>query len=315
MNLFSVLNANNYVTFNRELAHAIGLNAALVLSEVLDKWELFKKNNQLISLPDNPGEWFYLPIEDMQLRITLGEKEQRNAIEVLMEMGFIEVIRKGIPPRRHFRVIEENILEFFQIKNNFYNSSQKPNSTLPLGGIESSQKPNPIYKNPTEDPKEEIPPNPQKGEKEKYGSHVELSKKEYEDLVATWGKQVVEAMIAEMNDWHLAKGKNPYKDYAAALRQWIRKRETDGSLYKTRPVNSKDLYKKNKELAERVLEKYYDLHKQQRFILGYNYIEFYFGENTSKIIYTDNGFEEQVFNCLRRMNVGVECLKEENPNE
>jgi hypothetical protein len=55
------------------------------------------------------------------------------------------------------------------------------------------------------------------------GKFVKLSKDIYTSLCNEYGKGKVDDIIASMNDWIAAKGKKPYKDYAAAIRQWIRK--------------------------------------------------------------------------------------------
>ena len=58
-----------------------------------------------------------------------------------------------------------------------------------------------------------------------FGPFVKLQKKEYEALSAAFGKQELEEMIASMNDHMAANGKKPYKDYAAAIRCWFRRKE------------------------------------------------------------------------------------------
>lgn len=57
-----------------------------------------------------------------------------------------------------------------------------------------------------------------------FGSHVKLTIEEHKALCETYGESLVATIIEEMNDWCLANGRN-YKDYAAAIRQWFRKRE------------------------------------------------------------------------------------------
>jgi hypothetical protein len=77
------------------------------------------------------------------------------------------------------------------------------------------------------------PPNPQKGEAAKaaclFGSFVRLKGGEYEDLSAKFGKKAIDEIIEEMNDYCAASNTKGYKDYAAAIRQWIRRRKTPQS--------------------------------------------------------------------------------------
>lgn len=72
-------------------------------------------------------------------------------------------------------------------------------------------------------------PEPDKGHpKRSYGGYVKLSDPEYRKLCEDHGEDQVKDLIEEMNDYILAQGKK-YKDYAAALRQWFRRRVQDSS--------------------------------------------------------------------------------------
>ena len=85
--------------------------------------------------------------------------------------------------------------------------------------------------------KDNTPPNPQKGEVcVKFGSHVKFKPGEYEKLIEEHGKALIDELITEMTDYCLASKPEGYKDYAAALRQWIRKR-------KKNPVSSNNYIK------------------------------------------------------------------------
>ncbi len=58
-----------------------------------------------------------------------------------------------------------------------------------------------------------------------FGSHVKLTEQQYADLCSQSGMGDVDAIIMEMNDYLDATGKKPYKCYAAAIRQWIRRKK------------------------------------------------------------------------------------------
>jgi len=70
-------------------------------------------------------------------------------------------------------------------------------------------------------------PTPSKGESEtvSFLPYVKLKKIEYECFVTQVGKQKIDAVIAEMNDYLEATGKKPYRNFAAAIRNWLRRRE------------------------------------------------------------------------------------------
>lgn len=82
------------------------------------------------------------------------------------------------------------------------------------------------------DQKASKPPNPQTGgapdgacEMLAFGQFVKLEKKAHDELCKLHGFEVVAGLIDEINDYIAASGKKPYKDYAAAIRQWIRRRK------------------------------------------------------------------------------------------
>ncbi len=57
-----------------------------------------------------------------------------------------------------------------------------------------------------------------------FGPHVRLTEEKYAELCSQSGTSVVDMIIEEMNDYLAATGKKPYKCYAAAIRQWIRRK-------------------------------------------------------------------------------------------
>lgn len=69
-------------------------------------------------------------------------------------------------------------------------------------------------------------------EKEACGAFVKLSKDEKEKAIEMCGQKVFEEIVQEMNDYCEAHGKE-YKNYAAAIRTWYRKRQKD-------PKNNKE---------------------------------------------------------------------------
>jgi hypothetical protein len=200
MNLFKLLNANNYISFNRPLAHAIGLNATIFLSELLDKYEHFKSEDKLIEFKDLDGFWFYLMVETAQERTTLGEKEQRHAVEILTNLGFITKVVKGAPGKRYFQIHEKVIENYFTDSNNVYITSQKPIRNLPKANSKPP-KSQFLYKDkePKEEPKIKTsssslkpPPNsePKKAEtlKEEMMREISCTEEEYKEAWCSYEK-------------------------------------------------------------------------------------------------------------------------------
>jgi hypothetical protein len=57
-----------------------------------------------------------------------------------------------------------------------------------------------------------------------FGEYVKMTKEEHKKLCDENTQAVIDAIIEEMNDYCLASRPKGYSDYAAAIRQWLRKR-------------------------------------------------------------------------------------------
>lgn len=58
-----------------------------------------------------------------------------------------------------------------------------------------------------------------------FGSFVKLRKKDYEDLCQKEGKEVIDDIIEDINNYVPNRKQGPYKDYAAVIRDWLKKRK------------------------------------------------------------------------------------------
>ena len=102
MRILERLNPTNTGSYNRPIAHALGLGAAVVYSALISKWEYYFKHNML----DEEG-FFYSTIADLQESTSMGKRQQGNAIKVLTDAGLVEVCRRGMPAKRYFRVRDD----------------------------------------------------------------------------------------------------------------------------------------------------------------------------------------------------------------
>lgn len=102
MKILERLNPTNTGSFNRLIAHALGLDAAVVYSALISKREYYASRDML----DSEG-WFYSTVEDMQESTSMAICKQRSAIKLLKDKGLVEVSKRGMTARRHFRVRDE----------------------------------------------------------------------------------------------------------------------------------------------------------------------------------------------------------------
>lgn len=153
-------------------------------------------------------------------------------------------------------------------------------------------------------------PTPSKGKRvreispplEKYGKFVQMKKEDHEGFVSAHGEPLIKELIDEMNDYLASNGKR-YQDYAAAMRQWIKRRKNNPQQGGYSKATTSDI---DKELAEKIMSKF---PRERDIKVGSNYIEFHFGPmNVPHIKFGDKAFREQVIHNLRKMNLSIQDL-------
>ena len=102
MKILERLNPTNTGSYNRPIAHALGLGAAVVYAALINKQVYYEQRNML----DEDG-FFYSTIADLQESTSMGKCQQSNAIKVLTDAGLVEACRRGMPAKRYFRVRDE----------------------------------------------------------------------------------------------------------------------------------------------------------------------------------------------------------------
>lgn len=66
--------------------------------------------------------------------------------------------------------------------------------------------------------------------------HIKLTQEQYDKLCEDYGENFIKDYIRKMDEWLQIKGKNPYKDFNLALRNWlnkdnIKKRSSDDEFF------------------------------------------------------------------------------------
>ena len=102
MKILEQLNPTNTGSYNRPIAHALGLSAAVVYAALISKQVYYEQHNKL----DEEG-FFYSTIADLQESTTLTKRQQKDAIKVLIDKGLIKRKRCGMPAKRYFRVLDD----------------------------------------------------------------------------------------------------------------------------------------------------------------------------------------------------------------
>jgi phage conserved hypothetical protein, C-terminal domain len=107
MVLSKILSQSAFWIVNKEIARLVGIEPAVLLSDLIDKQTYFSNRNEL----DSEG-YFFNTVEFIELATSLNYHAQKKALKVLSEHGFIEEKLKGIPAKLHFKVVEYKILNY-----------------------------------------------------------------------------------------------------------------------------------------------------------------------------------------------------------
>jgi len=99
--------ATKPISYNPELAKMLGsVKAGVLMSQLLYWWEK----------GSNP-EWVYKTVDEMYSETGLTKKEQATAIRKCVEKGVLGVKLKGIPAKRHFKILERLVELAQEYKN------------------------------------------------------------------------------------------------------------------------------------------------------------------------------------------------------
>lgn len=99
--IFQLLNPSNTVSVNRPLAHAIGLNEAVVYGALISKFYYYSEREML------DDGWFYSTAPDLQESTALSEKQQKRCVDNLVKAGLIRCELRGMPAKRSFYIIDD----------------------------------------------------------------------------------------------------------------------------------------------------------------------------------------------------------------
>jgi len=107
--LYDLLRSDGSVVTNKKLMHGIGLNEAIIYSELLSKYYYFEARGQLQY--DNV---FFNTIDDLYLSTCISDRGQRTAIKNLVTYGLLATKTRGLPPKRYFKLsFDEEVISYY----------------------------------------------------------------------------------------------------------------------------------------------------------------------------------------------------------
>lgn len=116
MSLKNILGQNSFWTINKNLTKAVGIESALLLSDLIDKNDYYTNTNSLVDHEDE--YYFFATSEAIEESTTLTYRVQKKCIKTLSEKGLIKTVLKGIPAKLHFTICEDKILQIVYTRFN-----------------------------------------------------------------------------------------------------------------------------------------------------------------------------------------------------
>ena len=99
-----LLSSTAFIVLNKELARKVGLKGAVLLADLISKEEYFIANGMT-------NGWFFNTEDNIEKDTTLTPYQQRNTLKKLIEQGFLETKRIGIPAKKHFKINEDQVMK------------------------------------------------------------------------------------------------------------------------------------------------------------------------------------------------------------
>lgn len=134
----NLLRSDGSIIVNKKLARNLGLNEAVIYSELLSRYCYFKDRNILTT-----DGFFYNSAEDLERATTLSDYQQRKAIKLLVEKGLLLSELRNVPPIRHFKIITDTkvLLELLEasIDGNSLETKDLISQKLPVNFEENAK--------------------------------------------------------------------------------------------------------------------------------------------------------------------------------
>lgn len=222
--LFDLLRADGSIVINKKLARGIGIQPAIMYSELLSKYKYFADRDML------KDGWFFNSIENMRKDTCLSEYQQREAIGKLRELGLIEYKLNGMPATRYFKIVKSGKLyEILKSETAPQTSSEETKELIPKNSRTYTKKLQGNNTNHLNNTKHNHNSTSVSTEKKLYLDTVYLTGGEYQKLINEYSKKKIEDYIELLNRYiveYIIPGKcRPYQSHYLTIKAWIQKDE------------------------------------------------------------------------------------------
>ena len=97
--MINLLSSSAFFIVNKKLARLLGIEAALLLADLISKNQYFENS-----------QWFFNTENNIERDTTLSAYKQRLALKILQDHKIIVTKRKGVPARKYYMIQHKNLL-------------------------------------------------------------------------------------------------------------------------------------------------------------------------------------------------------------
>ncbi|AVP46910.1 hypothetical protein [Bacillus cereus] len=115
MKLISILSGNGFVMYNKELAHTVSVNGAIIFGQLCSSYESFGSKGMLTVKDER--EYFFLTSETLEEETALSYKQQLKAIKELEQAGYIKTKVMGVPSKKYFCITDKIVQDLLSEVN------------------------------------------------------------------------------------------------------------------------------------------------------------------------------------------------------
>lgn len=117
-----VLLPGAYWSVNKTIAKEIGLNAAVILSDLIGKEDYFECRGELTS-----DGYFFNTTDNIENDTGLSRHQRLDAVKQLINKNWLSVVKRDIPSKNYFKINYVKIMEFLSSSENERQVVQKVN--------------------------------------------------------------------------------------------------------------------------------------------------------------------------------------------
>lgn len=118
-NMLDLLRADGSIVVNKRLAKKIGLDEAIIYSELASQFNFWSIKGEMKNSggqKSSNGEWFFCTVEKLEEHTTIKKGRQLRIVKSLESLGLIETKIMGLPSKRYFRITEKIFSVMFDDK-------------------------------------------------------------------------------------------------------------------------------------------------------------------------------------------------------